>query len=74
MIEVRINRATCQGYGNCVLADPDTFDLDETNLVVLKQTGWEPDELPRLRQAAYDCPTDSISVVVTAEEPSEEPA
>lgn len=74
MIEVRINRGTCQGYGNCVLASPELFDLDEGGLVVLKETSWTADQLHRLRQAAYDCPTESISVIVTAEEPSEKPA
>lgn len=55
---IKVNRGTCQGYGNCVLALPSVFDLDEEGLVVLTQEHTE--ELEGLRRAAYDCPTESI--------------
>lgn len=54
---IKVNRGTCQGYGNCVLALPSVFDLDDEGLVVLKR---EDGELEGLRRAAYDCPTESI--------------
>lgn len=60
-ITVSANRQTCEGYGNCVRAAPAVFDLDDEGLVVLKQQQVGDDQLPRVRQATYDCPTDSIS-------------
>lgn len=60
-ITVSANRGTCEGYGNCVRAAPAVFDLDDEGLVVLKEQQVRGDQLPRVRQARYDCPTDSIS-------------
>jgi ferredoxin len=57
---IKVNRGTCQGYGNCVLALPSVFDLDEEGLVVLTREQTEDGELEGLRRAAYDCPTESI--------------
>ena len=63
MIRIETNRATCSGYGNCVVAAESIFDLDDEGLVVLKQSVVGDDQLPAVRQAAYDCPTNSITVV-----------
>lgn len=63
MSTIKVDRTTCQGYGNCVLALPSVFDLDDDGLVVLKRDDVEPGELEGLRRAAYDCPTESITFV-----------
>jgi ferredoxin len=63
MIRLEANRDTCSGYGNCVVAAETIFDLDDDGLVVLKQAVVGDDQLRAARQAAYDCPTDSITVV-----------
>jgi len=41
---------------------PDVFDLDDDGLVVLKRDQVVDGELEAARRAAYDCPTDSITV------------
>lgn len=61
MIRVNVDRNSCQGYGNCVLAFPSAFDIDDEGLVVLKEPNVDEENLNALRRAAYDCPTDSIS-------------
>jgi ferredoxin len=63
MIRIEANRATCNGYGNCVVAAESIFDLDDEGLVVLKQDTVDDDQLKLVRQAAYDCPTDSITIL-----------
>jgi ferredoxin len=63
MIRVEANRETCSGYGNCVVAAESIFDLDDEGLVVLKQPVVGDELLRAARQAAYDCPTDSITVL-----------
>ena len=64
MIRIEVNRATCQGYGNCLLAAESVFDLDDDGLVVLKRPTPSDAELDDVRQAGYGCPTDSITVLI----------
>jgi ferredoxin len=61
MTTIRVNRETCQGYGNCVIAFPGAFDIDDEGLVVLKRDQAGDNEREQLRKAAYDCPTESIT-------------
>jgi ferredoxin len=61
-MQVHIERTTCEGYGNCVSACPDIFDLDDDGLVVLDESAAAVAPLEALRRAAYDCPTESITV------------
>ena len=61
MIRVEASRETCSGFGNCVAVAETIFDLDDAGLVVLLTETVEDDRLAEVRQAAYDCPTDSIS-------------
>jgi ferredoxin len=63
VISIKVNRATCNGYGNCLLAAPDIFDLGDDGLVVLKRDTVDDDQLALVRRAVYDCPTDSIELV-----------
>lgn len=63
MITVRVDRGLCQGYGNCVLAAPDSFDLDDEGLVLLTDERVGPERVAAVRRAAYDCPTEAISLV-----------
>lgn len=62
MIEIRIDRTGCQGYGNCVLVAPELFDLDADGIAVarLEQVGDEHRDA--VRKAVYDCPTHSIAI------------
>jgi ferredoxin len=63
LIEVRANRETCDGFGNCVRTAASIFALDHEGVVVVTQELVPRDKLGDLRRAAYDCPTDSISFV-----------
>jgi ferredoxin len=63
MITIKVDRGVCQGYGNCVLADPETFDLDADGLVTLNAEQVGEDGLAAARRAAYDCPSEAISLV-----------
>jgi ferredoxin len=62
MAKVHVERSTCEGYGNCVSACPDIFDLDDEGVVELDAGAAESASLDDLRRAAYDCPTSSITV------------
>jgi ferredoxin len=62
MIRIQINRETCSGFGTCVMVADSIFDLDDDGLVVLKQGLVDDEHLAVVRQAAYDCPTESITL------------
>lgn len=70
MIEIRIDRTTCQGYGNCVLVAPELFDLGPDGIAVTRLEPVGDDQLDDVRKAVYDCPTNSIAM---AQDPPGEP-
>lgn len=68
MVRITVNRATCEGYANCLRSAPDIFDLDKQDTVVLKRDSVDDGDAGRVRQAGYDCPTNSITVTEDAAE------
>lgn len=50
----------CQGYGNCVIASPATFDLDEDGLVVVLTDTAPESARAEVEAAARSCPVDAI--------------
>lgn len=62
MISIRVDRSVCQGYGNCVLAESSVFEIDDDGLAVVNEPTVSDDRAAAVRRAAYDCPTEAISV------------
>jgi ferredoxin len=60
MISIKVDREVCQGYGNCVLALPSVFDIDETGQVLLLEQTVDGAALDGVQRAVHDCPTDAI--------------
>lgn len=60
-LQICANRDTCRGYGNCVLAAPELFELDDDGLVVVLQREVDESLRGQVERAIYDCPTDSIA-------------
>jgi ferredoxin len=62
-VKVFVDVSVCQGYGNCVTAAPDFFDLDESaQAMVLKATVDTPDEERDVRGAMRLCPVSAIRI------------
>ncbi|MBZ3900402.1 ferredoxin [Streptomyces griseiscabiei] len=59
---LKADLAACQGYANCVIAAPDTYDLDDDGVVVLLRTEFGEEELPRMREAARTCPASALTI------------
>lgn len=61
-MRVMVDRTCCQDHGQCAIAAPDVFSVDENSVMVFDAT---PDD--SLRQQVEDaidaCPTQSISLV-----------
>jgi ferredoxin len=60
-LEIRIDRDTCMGSGNCSFWAPATFDLDDEGLAVVVDPAGDPEE--RVLLAAQGCPTGAIAVL-----------
>jgi ferredoxin len=52
----------CQGYANCVIAAPDTYDLDDDGVVVLLKDSIPEDDLARIQEAARSCPVSALMI------------
>lgn len=63
-MRIVIARERCTSCGNCVLAAPNIFDLDEDDArVVLLNDTPASSELVAVRAAQADCPADVIDLV-----------
>ena len=59
-LRLRIDRALCVGFGDCVKAAPEGFKLDEDSVAVFVQP--EAVERDQLLHACDACPVDAITV------------
>jgi ferredoxin len=62
MVKALGNRESCRGYGNCLIAAPKVFDVDDDGLVIVLKDDVSAEELSAVERAAYDCPTNSITI------------
>lgn len=53
----------CQGYGNCIAADPQHFDLDDDGLVVVLRETVTDDEKESTAAAVRSCPVAALELV-----------
>lgn len=61
-MKVLVEREKCQGYGNCVIAEPRVFDLDDDGFVQLL-VDEPPEELrAQVRHAVRDCPARALDL------------
>jgi ferredoxin len=61
-VRVHVDLDKCQGYGNCVGAAPDVFDLDDRGLVTLLTEEPSDDRAEDVLQAEKLCPVQAISI------------
>lgn len=66
MIEIRIERDTCFGSGECVLAVPSVFELDDVGIARIRSDAAQIDATTA-RRVAENCPSGAIQVVEPAE-------
>ena len=60
MYKIVIDRSLCSGYGSCIDAAPDLFELDDTG-TALARVALSAD--PAVLDAAAACPMAAISVI-----------
>jgi ferredoxin len=59
---VKADHGQCQGYGNCVAAAEDTFDLDDDGVVVVLHAEVPEADRARIEAAARSCPVSALTV------------
>lgn len=58
--KIEVDREKCIGAGPCVVIAPDTFELDDENIAVIKDAKGNSDE--DIIAAAQSCPVNAIIV------------
>ena len=62
-MKVLLDTAKCEAHGDCVMAAPQVFDLDEDeNIVTLLMAEPSEDLRAAVEQAASDCPVAAIRI------------
>ena len=62
-MQVTVDKELCSGYGNCVVAAPEVFELDEsTNLAIVVEDRPQPGDQEAVREAQADCPVRAILI------------
>lgn len=59
-LKICIDREQCIGDGICVDEAPDTFDLDDDRIVILREGPWDDQEY--IVAAAESCPLGIIAL------------
>lgn len=55
---IQIDRSLCSGFGSCVDAAPDAFELDGGGIAVIREGGLDD----RAVEATRACPMGAISI------------
>lgn len=64
-LTVRIDRTLCVGFGDCVTAAPDAFELDAEDVAIFRADAATVARAELLRACAA-CPVDALTVVDAA--------
>ena len=59
-LEIKIDRESCMGSGNCSFWAPGVFDLDDDGIAIVLDPAAAPDD--KIVLAAQGCPTQAITV------------
>lgn len=60
---LKVDADVCQGFGNCVMAAPDLFDLDDNDLAVILRADVPDSERSHVEEAVRSCPVRAIEIV-----------
>ncbi|WP_330474751.1 ferredoxin [Terrabacter sp. C0L_2] len=62
MMRITIDSDKCCGYGDCVLAGPEVFDLGDDNVARLLVEDPGPDLHEQAAAGAAACPVEAIEI------------
>lgn len=62
VLRVVADLSKCQGYANCLMVDPERFDLDAQNQVTVLRESIGSEEEDTVEMAVRNCPTHALRV------------
>jgi len=60
MAQIIVDLEKCQGYGNCVMAAPEIFDLSDAGKVVILDPA--PADVAAARLGVRECPAHALEL------------
>jgi ferredoxin len=60
-IKIAADVTRCDGFGKCVMAAPELFELGDDGKVKRLKPQVGPEQLELVRRAVYDCPVSALS-------------
>jgi len=62
-MKIIVDTEKCEAHGDCVIAAPSVFDLDDDDHVVKLLMAEPPEDMrAEVEQAARDCPVAAITI------------
>lgn len=61
VLNIKIDRDSCMGSGNCSFWAPGVFDLDDDGIAIVVDPGGAPED--KILLAAQGCPTQAIAIL-----------
>lgn len=61
-MKVLLDRGKCEGYANCLFAEPEVFDVDDKGLGIVLVEEFEESRRADLQAAAASCPAHAITL------------
>jgi ferredoxin len=61
-MKVNVDYLVCEANGNCVMAAPDVFDLDDEDNLHLLLPEVPADQQDKVRHAVRSCPKAALSI------------
>jgi ferredoxin len=62
-VRVGIDLTRCAGYGNCIEAAPEVFDMaDDEDVAIVLTENPGPEHAEAVRKAARVCPADAVLI------------
>ncbi|MFJ6095162.1 ferredoxin [Williamsia muralis] len=61
-VRIDIDTAACNGYGNCLVAAPEVFELDNNNIATVLPGRPTAADLDEVREAVADCPARALRI------------
>ena len=61
-MELKVDRDLCEANAVCCGLAPDVFELDDDEMLVIKQPQPAADQLERVRKAVERCPKNALEL------------
>jgi ferredoxin len=62
-MELKVDRDLCEANAVCCGLVPDVFELDDDEMLVIKQASVPADQFARVQRAVERCPRNALELV-----------